>query len=109
MRGQGRSTRLLVAVVAMLPVLGIMGVAKATLVRLPVVQVSTPTPSSVVEGVTGVTGTASKGSYRLSKIDVGVDGTHFQRAKGTTSWSASLNTASYGDGPHNLVVRATDR
>lgn len=109
MRAQGPQRRPDAAIAAVL-IVAILGVASvATAFRLPTINISSPAPSSVVEGTTTIRGTARSGSYTLSRIDVGVDGASFRRASGTATWSVSLNTASFVDGAHTVNVRATDR
>jgi hypothetical protein len=41
-------------------------------------------------------------------VEIQVDNGPFVAAKGTTSWSYSLNTASYAAGAHTITARATD-
>ena len=72
----------------------------------PTIAISSPAAGATVSGVTNVTGTASDDTS-VSSVAVAVDGA-YTNASGTSSWSSSVNTASYANGAHTLSARATD-
>lgn len=73
----------------------------------PSVSITTPTNDSVTVGNLSVMGTAAD-NIAVQKVEVRLDNGPWQPASGTTAWNYSLNTSNFLNGPHTLVVRATD-
>jgi hypothetical protein len=73
----------------------------------PSVSITSPVPSGSYNAATWgtVTGTASDATG-VAKVEVRLDGGNYVTANGTTSWSWSFPRPS--DGPHTILVRATD-
>ena len=67
------------------------------------VSITSPASGATVSGTISVSGAASG----ASKVELKVDSGAYQLASGTSSWSKSLNTASYANGSHTLTARAT--
>src|SRR5687767_7372590 len=74
---------------------------------LPSVAIVAPVSGAKVAGVVAVSGTASD-NVTVQKVEVRVDAGGWVVAAGTTSWSRSIDTRSYADGPHTFSARATD-
>ena len=68
------------------------------------VSISSPAAGATVSGTITVSGAASA----RSKVELQVDSGAYQLASGTSSWSKSINTASYANGSHTLTARATN-
>ena len=75
--------------------------------RAPEVAITSPVAGSTVEGVNTIAGTASD-NVSVAVVEIQVDGGPFSPAQGTTSWTFSLDTTQYPDGPHTISARATD-
>ena len=75
--------------------------------QAPTLTVSNPANGTTVSGPLGVTGTAADNT-QVAKVEVRVDGGSWMAASGTSSWSRSLDTASYPDGDHTITARVTD-
>ncbi len=73
----------------------------------PVVAFSAPTTGTTVSGTVTLTGSASDAAG-LARVDTSVDGGAWSTAAGTTSWTGTLDTAAYANGPHTVSARATD-
>jgi hypothetical protein len=73
----------------------------------PAVSISLPSPGTTIAGTTSISGSASDNAS-VAKVEVSVDGSAYQLAQGTSSWSNSLNTTAYSNGNHTLMARATD-
>lgn len=73
----------------------------------PRVTVLKPSIGQTASGALNVSGTA-RDNVKVRKVEISVDGGPFRRAKGKRNWSAAIDTSTYGDGAHTLVVRATD-
>ncbi len=73
----------------------------------PTVTITTPLDGSTVAGTIPVSGTASD-NVAVTKIEYGIDNGAWIPASGTTSWSATLNTAGVPNGLHTISARATD-
>ncbi len=62
-----------------------------------------------VRGAQTVNGTAvGPQGVTVTRIEWRVDQSNFQFATGTTEWNFDLDTSTYGLGPHDITVRATD-
>jgi len=81
--------------------------ATATDVVRPTVAIQSPTNGSVVAGSLNISGTAAD-NVSVSKVEVQLDNRDWAQASGTTSWSLSLNTSNFLNGPHTISARATD-
>lgn len=66
-----------------------------------------PAAGSTLSGTVTASGSASDNSG-LASVQVSVDGGTWTTAAGTSSWSASVNTAAYSNGAHTLYAKATD-
>lgn len=73
----------------------------------PTVNVAEPLSGATVAGVVRVAGSASD-AVGVRRVDVGVDGGAWVVATGTTSWAASVDTASLAAGSHTIDARAVD-
>ena len=73
----------------------------------PSVTISAPTSGATVSGTITVSGSASDDAS-VGKVDVSVDGGTWKLASGTSSWTSSLDTTTFGDGSHSIAARATD-
>lgn len=74
----------------------------------PTVTIDTPSEGATVSGTVEVSGTASDPDGSVSTVEVRVDGSSWQTASGTDSWTWSWDTTSESDGGHTLEARASD-
>ena len=90
---------------------GILGLAGARVAAGapagPTVSFTTAAPASPVHGVLDLAGTA-QAPAGIAKVELRVGNGPYMAVTGTTSWSFSLDTAAYADGPHDLKARVTD-
>ena len=80
--------------------------AESTLIP-PTISLQTPTNGAVIAGNLQISGTASD-TVAVAKVEFQFDNDAWQTASGTTSWSASLNSSNFLNGPHQISARATD-
>ena len=73
----------------------------------PTISIVTPTNNAVIAGNLQISGTAGD-TAGLQNIQVQLDGGLWITAAGTTSWSLSLNSSNFLNGPHLISARATD-
>jgi len=73
----------------------------------PSASFQSPTNATMIAGNLIISGTASD-NVALQKVEVRLDSSPWQTATGTNSWSYSLNSSNFLNGPHTLAVRATD-
>lgn len=73
----------------------------------PTVAILSPTNSAVIASNLIVFGSATD-NIAIQKVEIRLDNNPWQTATGTSSWSYSLNTSNFLNGPHVLAVRATD-
>jgi hypothetical protein len=73
----------------------------------PVVFLQTPTNGAVISGTLAVSGTATD-NVAVAKVEWQLDNFGWQTTGGTVSWSASLNSSNFLNGPHGISARATD-
>lgn len=74
----------------------------------PSISIASPEAGATIVGTFTITGTASSPAAGLSTVQVRVDANAWTTATGTTSWSASINSAAYADGAHTVFAMATD-
>ena len=73
----------------------------------PYISLQTPTNGAVIAGNLVISGIATD-NVAVAKVEFQLDNGAWQTAGGTTSWSASLNSSSFLNGPHQISARATD-
>ena len=73
----------------------------------PTVSITAPLDGSTVAGTIPISGTASD-NVAVTKVEYSIDNGAWTQASGTTSWSATLNTAGVLNGLHTISARATD-
>jgi glycosidase len=73
----------------------------------PVLTMLTPTNGAMISGNFTVSGTATDNLF-VAKVEVQLDNRAWLTAIGTNSWSLSLNSSNFLNGPHLLSARATD-
>jgi len=73
----------------------------------PVVNILSPL-SNNWKGVVTITGSVAKGTREVSRVQICIDSGDWKDAAGTYSWSYPLDTATLGEGKHNISVRAFD-
>ncbi len=74
----------------------------------PTVKILEPGIEIYNRGTVSISGSAAD-SNGIAEVRVSMDnGTTFQKAEGTESWSLSLNTAAYTDGLYSVLVVAAD-
>jgi hypothetical protein len=73
----------------------------------PTISIGSPTPGSVVSGRVVVSGTSSS-QAGVASVQVRVESGAPLQTSGTTSWSATIDTANYADGSHAVSAIATD-
>jgi alpha-amylase len=73
----------------------------------PTVALLAPTNSAIVSGNLLISGTAAD-NVAVQKVEVRFDGGAWLTATGTTSWTFSLNSSNFLNGPHTLNARSTD-
>ncbi|MFO1477373.1 MAG: alpha-amylase family glycosyl hydrolase [Verrucomicrobiota bacterium] len=66
-----------------------------------------PLSGDVISGPLVVSGTATD-NVAVARVEVQLDGGNWQTASGTTSWSYTLNSSNFLNGPHQLATRAAD-
>jgi hypothetical protein len=71
-------------------------------------SIDAPADSTVVGGVITVSGEASDRKSMLSKVEVRVDSSSWNKTTGKSSWSYVVNTTKYPNGIHNILARSTD-
>jgi glycosidase len=73
----------------------------------PFLSLQTPTNGAVIAGNLAISGIATD-NLAVAKVEFQFDADVWQTASGTTSWSASLNSSNFLNGPHQISARATD-
>jgi len=73
----------------------------------PFISLQMPTNGAVVAGNLVLSGIATD-NVAVAKVEFQFDNGAWQTASGTTSWSASLNSSNFLNGPHQISARATD-
>jgi glycosidase len=73
----------------------------------PFISLQTPTNGAVIAGNLAISGIATD-NIAVAKVEFQFDNGAWQTASGTTSWSASLNSSNFLNGPHQISARATD-
>jgi Bacterial Ig domain/Glycosyl hydrolase family 26 len=73
----------------------------------PRVAFTSPGANGKAKNILTVNGTASS-AVGLTRVDVQVDDSPFQRAAGLGRWTAKVDTTEYLDGTHHLTARVTD-
>ena len=73
----------------------------------PAISLQTPTNGAVIAGNLQISGTASD-TVAVQQVEVQLDNGIWTTAAGTTSWSLSLNSSNFLNGPHVISARATD-
>ena len=73
----------------------------------PFISLQTPTNGAVIAGNLAISGIATD-NIAVAKVEFQFDNDAWQTASGTTSWSASLNSSNFLNGPHQISARATD-
>jgi glycosidase len=73
----------------------------------PALSLQSPTNNSVIAGNLTVSGTATD-NVAMQKIEVRLDNGIWATVIGTTSWSLTLNSSNFLNGPHVISARATD-
>ncbi|HEY1490446.1 MAG TPA: malectin domain-containing carbohydrate-binding protein, partial [Verrucomicrobiae bacterium] len=73
----------------------------------PFISMQTPTNGAVIAGNLVISGIATD-NIAVAKVEFQFDNGAWQTASGTSSWSASLNSSNFLNGPHQISVRATD-
>jgi alpha-glucosidase (family GH31 glycosyl hydrolase) len=73
----------------------------------PTVAITAPLDGSTVAGSIPISGTASD-NVAVTKVEYNIDNGTWLPVSGTTSWSATLNTAGVPNGLHTISARATD-
>ena len=73
----------------------------------PYISLQTPTNGAVIAGNLVISGIATD-NIAVAKVEFQLDNGAWQTAGGTTSWSASLNSSNFLNGPHQISARATD-
>ena len=73
----------------------------------PAITVATPTNSAIVAGNLLISGTATD-NIAVQTVEVRLDNGPWTTAAGTTTWSYSLNSSNFLNGPHVVAARATD-
>jgi hypothetical protein len=73
----------------------------------PSVSISSPSNSATVSANLAISGTASD-NVAVQKVEVRLDGGPWLAVSGTNTWSYSMNTSNFLNGPHQVSARATD-
>jgi glycosidase len=73
----------------------------------PFISLQTPTNGAVIAGNLAISSIATD-NLAVAKVEFQFDNDAWQTASGTTSWSASLNSSNFLNGPHQISARATD-
>ena len=74
---------------------------------IPAIAISTPTNGAMIAGNLVISGTATD-NIAVAKVELRLDGNAWFTVGGTNSWSASLNSSNFLNGPHQISARATD-
>jgi hypothetical protein len=73
----------------------------------PTLVLITPTNGAVISRNFIISGTATD-NVAVAKVEVQLDGGLWQTVSGTNTWSATLNSSNFLNGPHLISARATD-
>ncbi len=73
----------------------------------PVIAITSPTNNAFISGNVIISG-AAVDNIAVQKVEVRLDNGAWAAASGTTSWTFTLNTSNFLNGPHSLSARATD-
>jgi glycosidase len=73
----------------------------------PAVALTTPTNAAIIAGNLIISGTATD-NLAVQTVEVRLDNGPWATATGTTTWSYSLNSSNFLNGPHVISARATD-
>ncbi len=73
----------------------------------PTVSLAAPTNGATVSGNLLISGTAGD-NVGVRKAEIELDNGPWVTATGTTSWSYTLNSSNFLNGPHTISIRATD-
>jgi glycosidase len=73
----------------------------------PIISLQAPMNGAVIAGNLTISGMATD-NVAVAKVEFQLDNGAWQTASGTTSWSASLNSSNFLNGPHQISARATD-
>ena len=73
----------------------------------PAVTLATPTNNAIVAGNLVISGTATD-NIAVQNVEVRLDNGPWTTATGATTWSYTLNSSNFLNGPHVVAVRATD-
>jgi glycosidase len=73
----------------------------------PFLSLQPPTNSAAISGNLAISGIATD-NVAVAKVEFELDNDAWQTANGTTTWSASLNSSNFLNGPHQISARATD-
>jgi len=76
--------------------------------ELPTVTITSPTNGATISGMVTITGTASDSDGYITLIEVKIGSASWITATGTTSWSVTVDTTAYSNGPTTITARATD-
>jgi hypothetical protein len=74
----------------------------------PKVSPQSPSEGQKVKGTIEITGTATKGTLDITKVQLRVDSGDWMDATGTASWRLGLDTTKLKNGKHTIEVRAFD-
>jgi len=85
----------------------VINVSAPAIIRPQLVLVSHQ-PGQTVKGTITISGTVTKGSRDVSKVQLRIDGKDWTDAAGNYSWSYQLNTKSLKNGMHTFEFRAYD-
>jgi hypothetical protein len=73
----------------------------------PAISISTPQAGATVAGSVNVSGSAAS-LAGITSVQVRVDANGWVTAAGTTSWTLTVNTTAYPNGPHTISAMAAD-
>jgi glycosidase len=73
----------------------------------PTLTIQSPTNNAQIAGSLVISGTATD-NVAVQKVELRLDNAPWQAAIGTLSWSYSLNSSNFLNGPHVISARATD-
>ncbi|MEM2899799.1 MAG: Ig-like domain-containing protein, partial [Thermoplasmata archaeon] len=76
--------------------------------EIPTVTITSPTNGATISGTVTITGTASDSDGYITLVEVRIGSGAWLTATGTTSWSITVDTTSYSNGPTTITARATD-
>lgn len=110
-RRSRRRAGLVLAVFAALALIGTAGAAGGKPRKPdrtpPSIAIAAPAAGGVLKGTLSLTGSASD-NVGVTRVAIAVDGGAYQAAAGSTSWFATLDTATFADGLHSISARAAD-